>query len=355
MLETIGHGFEHPGRREALAPGRSGWTRRNSGGFGLRGLSRRSGCNHHRVRTGIRIGLVGCGRWGRFVLRDLVALGSEVTVAVRSGEGRAAAGDGGAARVVDTVDDLAEVEGIVVVTPTNTHAQVVESALQHGVPVFVEKPLTNELATAERLAEAAAARLFVMDKWRYHPGIELLGELARDGELGRVIGLRTSRLGWGNPHHDVDGVWVLAPHELSIGLEILGALPAPRTAFADAMDGNALSLVGLLGEDPWHALDISTRSATWRREVVLICEGGVAVLLDAYDDHVQIFRGRNMTKTTAPEPELRPISSELPLLRELRAFLEHLDGGPSPRSSAAEGAAVVRAITELRALAGISD
>lgn len=302
------------------------------------------------MRSGVRVGLVGCGKWGRLVLRDLVALGSEVTVAVRSAEGRAAAAEGGAAQVVDTLDDLPEVEGIVVVTPTRTHALVVESALVRGVPVFVEKPLTDDLAAADRLAQAAPDHLFVMDKWRYHPGIELLGELARGGELGRVVGLRTFRLGWGNPH-DVDGVWVLTPHELSIGLEILGALPAPKAAVADVVDGSAMGLVGLLGGDPWHALEVSTRSAERRREVILVCEEGLAVLPDAYSDHLQIFRGGVPNETTAPEPEQRPISSELPLLRELRDFLEHLDGGPSPRSSAAEGAAVVRATTELRALA----
>lgn len=299
-----------------------------------------------------RVGLVGCGKWGRFVLRDLVALGSEVTVAVRSGDGRAAALRGGAADAVETVDNLTEVEGIVVATPTKTHAAVVESALEHGVPVFVEKPMTDDLAAAVRLAGAAPDRLFVMDKWRYHPGVELLAGVARDGELGRVVGLRTTRLGWGNPH-DVDAVWVLAPHELSIGLEILGGLAAPRTAVADAVDGYALGLVGLLGDDPWHALEVSTRSAERRREVSLICEEGVAVLPDAHSDHVRIFKGTDVAETTPPEPELRPISGELPLLRELRAFLEHLDGGSPPRSSAAEGAAAVRAITELRALAGL--
>ena len=294
---------------------------------------------------------MGCGRWGRLVLRDLVSLGSDVTVAVSSAESQAGALAEGAARAVGTVDDLPEVDGIVVVTPTQTHAEVVERSLQHRVPVFVEKPLTDDLASADRLAAAAPDRLFVMDKWRYHPGVELLAGLARDRELGQVVGLRTSRLGWGNPH-DVDAAWILVPHELSIGLEILGRPLAPRSAVADVVDGNVVGLLGLLGDDPWQALEVTTRSAERRREVRLLCEEGVAVLPDAYSDHIQIFRHTGRAEGRAPEPDARPVSSELPLLRELRAFLDHLDGGPPPRSSAAEGASVVRAITELRALAG---
>ena len=52
------------------------------------------------MRAGIRVGLVGCGRWGRFVLRDLVALGSEVTVAVRSADNKASALEGAAAKAL---------------------------------------------------------------------------------------------------------------------------------------------------------------------------------------------------------------------------------------------------------------
>jgi len=52
------------------------------------------------------------------------------------------------------------------------------------------------------------------------------------------------------------------------------------------------------------------------------------------------------------EAERRPISSELPLLRELRAFVEHLEGGPPPRSSAAGGATIVQRVEQLRGLAG---
>jgi predicted dehydrogenase len=114
---------------------------------------------------------------------------------------RRAALDAGAARVVGAVDDLPEdLEGLVVATPTVTHAEVTEQLIPYGVPIYVEKPLTCDAAAARHLAELAPDRLFVMHKWRYHPGIELLGEIARSGELGPVVGLRTVRLGWGNPH-----------------------------------------------------------------------------------------------------------------------------------------------------------
>ena len=291
-----------------------------------------------------RVGLAGCGSWGRYILRDLLSLGCSVSVVARSPESMARAE--GADTIVGSVRELPEVDGIVIATPTTTHATVIEQALERGVPVFVEKPLTNDPAAADRLAAAAGERLFVMDKWRYHPGVELLRDLARDGSLGAVRGLFTTRIGWGNPHDDVDAAWVLAPHDLSIALEVLGELPGARAAVADLSGDDVQGLVGLLGERPWHRLEISVRSPERRREVQLVCEEGVALLADGYSEHVLVHRDG------ADEPERREIAAELPLLRELRAFVEHLQGGPPPRSSAADGALVVRRIAELRGLAG---
>lgn len=298
------------------------------------------------------IGLVGCGRWGQFILRDLISLGCAVTVADHSTAGRQRAHEGQAVAVVSSLAKLPPVDGVVVATPTRTHAVVIEELLARGVPVFTEKPMTADAAKAAQLARLAPHHLFVMDKWRYHPGVEMLATIARSGELGPVLGLRTTRVQWGNTHRDVDGVWILAPHDLAIALEVLGHLPPPRSAMAERVGNVVTGLVGLLGDDPWFVCEVSTRYPKWRREVRLHCRDGVAVLDDGYSDHLSITRYAD-PHDTKPIIEQRPVATEFPLLRELRQFVEHLDGGPPPRSNAAEGAAIVAATAALRALAGL--
>ena len=96
------------------------------------------------------------------------------------------------------------------------------------MPIYCEKPFTTDVDDAEELVAAAPTSLFVMHKWRYHPGVLALGELARRGDIGRVQGLTTERLQWGEGHGRTDVVWHLAPHDLSIGLELLGGLGAVR-------------------------------------------------------------------------------------------------------------------------------
>jgi predicted dehydrogenase len=162
-----------------------------------------------------RVALVGCGRWGRHILRDLTALGCEVPVVARSEASVERGREGAAAEIVADVASLRKVEGVVVATPTSTHAEVVEEALELGVPVFVEKPLTADVDSARRLAAIAPDRLFVMDKWRYHPGVRELARIAQSGELGPPVGIHARRVGLGHKYSDVNAVWILAPHDLS--------------------------------------------------------------------------------------------------------------------------------------------
>jgi predicted dehydrogenase len=299
------------------------------------------------------VALIGCGRWGSNCLRDLKVLGCDVTVVAVSDDSRGRAAEGGASRVVASAGELRDIQGVVIASPTDTHADVVESVLDLNVPIFVEKPLTNDLGRARSLSQRAPDRLFVMDKWRYHPGIERLRDIAANEELGPVIGLHTRRLQWNTNHVDVDGVWILAPHDLVIGMEILGHLPEPRSAVGEWSGGKAHSLTAILGDSPWHAMEVSARHPQYVRDIRLLCRDGIALLDDGYAQNLRIWRSTVPESTTAPEPELIPFSTEFPLLRELRAFVEHLNGGPAPRTSAAESVHLIESLVRLRCLAGL--
>lgn len=303
--------------------------------------------------TSLAVALAGCGRWGGHVLRDLLSLGAEVHVVDPDPAARQRALEAGARSVAPALDGALDVDGGVVATPATAHDAAARGLLARGVPVFVEKPLAADAGVAEALAAAGGPRLFVMEKWRYHQGVEELGHIARSGELGRVLGVRSTRAGWGASATDVDGVWTLAPHELSIGREVLGHLPPCRWAFAESVDGEPTSLLAALGDDPWHLFEVSLRHPTPRREIRLHCERGVAVLESPEAPALRIVRGRAAEPLALAQVEWRPIGTEPPLLRELRAFVDHLRGGPPPRSSGAEGAETVRRLAEIRARAGL--
>jgi len=87
-----------------------------------------------------------------------------------------------------------------------------------------------------------------MDKWRYHPGVEALAHAARSGELGEILAIRSYRLGWSNPHKDVDALWILLPHDLAIAYEILGHLPKVKAASTPVRGRQACDAFAVLAD-----------------------------------------------------------------------------------------------------------
>jgi predicted dehydrogenase len=280
-----------------------------------------------------------------------VGLGAAVHVVDPAPAARAAAEELGASSRPELGAAGADLAGVVVATPATDHAATLREVAALGVPVFCEKPLTVDGHDAEQVAAELGDRLHVMHVWRYHPGIEALGEIARSGSLGAVNGVRTTRANWTSPRTDVDSTWTLVPHDLTIGIEVLGRIPEPQAALAECIDGRVVGLWAHLGrrDEPWLVVEASNRSAERRREVRVHGTEGTAALLTAEAGEVVVARGHDRD----PVLEAVPIDPTPALRRQLAAWLHHLDGGPPPKSDGAEGVAVVRAIEALRRLAGL--
>lgn len=290
-----------------------------------------------------RIALLGCGPWGRLILRDLLELGVGVDVWSLGADSRAYASLHGAHRVYDNLDDLPVPDGFVISTNTTSHAAMIDAVAGVGVPIFVEKPLCVDPADAQRFAEQLNGQLFVMDKWRYHAGVMALATVARSGDLGEVVGLRTTRIGFSNNHQDTDALMILAPHDFSIYCEIVGE-PPPVTSSYGFMDGNGrvrhANVTCWAQTGPWLVLEISACSPIERREVQVVGTDGTAIMTGGYADHIAILRNNGTEELT--------FAANMPLLEELRVFVDFLGGGPPPKSPVHESALIVRRLDEIR-------
>jgi predicted dehydrogenase len=298
-----------------------------------------------------RIGLIGCGRWGRLILRDLLASGAQVHVAVPSEATRARALAEGATIAVPDLAQLGLLDGYVVATPTATHAAVLERLLPRERPLFVEKPMTADLASAERLARAAAGRLFVMDKWRYHPCIEAMRREIAAGTTGEILAIRGSRWQWAHPHLDVDALWILASHELSIVLHLTGGIPPLRDAwpaFAGAPSLGGMARLGGAG-DPEIMIEWGVASPEYRRRCLVVGRRATLELRDGHD--TRIFARIGAPAGADASERVIEAGGEMPLLAEIRAFLDFVRGtGAPPMSHAADGLLIVRRLSEIEAV-----
>jgi predicted dehydrogenase len=291
------------------------------------------------------IGLIGCGPWGANILRDLRDLGCEVTVVARHDTSVERAQRTGAHAIVRSFDDLPDIDGAVVATEATDHFRALSALLSRNIPIYCEKPITTDIAHVRTLLDLAPERIFVMHKWRYHPAIERTRQVIADGHLGHPVALRTTRHQWGTSHSDIDVSWTLMPHDLSIWLHLIGKIPEPVWAKGHWADGKLQSMVGMLGESPWFHLDISCRAAEHSRVIVVELEGGT-ITISNRDYGIVTVQELNRDKPTS----LR-VDNAMPLLAELRAFVQHVQGGPPPMSSLSEAAQVVERVTQLRRIA----
>jgi len=290
-----------------------------------------------------RVGLIGCGRWGANVLRDLLMLDADVVVSDPDPARRMEALARGASAVVEHDHQLPECDGYVVVTPAPTHRDVVTRVLDRGVPVFVEKPPGTNLADVEAMVARGEGRLFVMHKWRWHPGIRELARVAASGRLGTPLALHTVRVGPEPLPDGVNVVWHLGVHDLSIALEVLGDVAPVEHADGtrDAVGRIERCRVHMARGAKTHEMVLGANQAERVRRVELRGPTGSAVL--------ERPDAPCLTINSSSRAEDVVLSREQPLEAELRDFLAHLAGGPPPRSDGDAALAVVRRMAEIQA------
>ncbi|QGZ95791.1 Gfo/Idh/MocA family protein [Terricaulis silvestris] len=296
----------------------------------------------------LEIGLVGVGPWGANILRDLRSLGAVVHCCARSDGSSDRARVGGAASIVEHPDKLPEsCAGFVVATRTTSHLDAIRALLPRGRPIFCEKPLSNDLGAARALPAEAHRLVFVMHKWRYHPGIIELARIAATQSAGPVEGLRLLRLGWGNHHTDVSSLWVLAPHDISIAHAVLGETPRPVAAMRDVLGADADGAVAMLETRAGAGVTIEASSGhpSNLRRITLRCRDATFELDSA--DYATIT---SRSHSSGEVSHIR-VGDEMPLLTELRAFLAHVRGGPPPHTALAEEIRMIEAITEIERMA----
>ena len=304
-----------------------------------------------------KIGLVGCGEWGQYILRDLIYLGCKVTVVATSKLSLKRARLYQASKIVHNLNQLPRQDGLIVAVPTLKHKEVLVKLIKKMplVPIFCEKPLTCDSKSAFRLANLAKNRLFVMDKWRYHQGIIKMAEIAKSKRYGQLKAIKTYRLGWGNRHKDVDTIWILLPHELAIIKEIMGYLPTPKSAIAEKIGNLAVGLNVFFNSKFAITVEISSRSPSYKREVQLHFEKALVTLDDPLSNELKVYDTRNINAAKINKPKKISFNNKMPLLEEIKAFLNYLDGQSTPKTSAFEGAQSVKMIEEIRKLANLKN
>ena len=303
----------------------------------------------------LTIALLGAGIWGQRILYDLRDLGVNLHVIDPDPAALERARLSGVAHTHQTADMLSipglldQIDGIVLASPASLTADLLTDILPTRKPVFIEKPLATSVDKLALLKPLAHEQAFMMHVWQYHPAVRALAGLAGNGCLGEILGLRSVRTGWTSPRRDIDSLWNLGVHDLTISKAILGHIPPLRAAQAEWHGQKIRGALVLLGDKPFHWIELSNRYADKRREIRLHGSTGVAVWRSDDDDFLTITRGDDACAISDSESERLTVDTTPALKIELQAFCSYLLGGNPPPSSLADGFETVARLAQISA------
>ncbi|NYJ05903.1 Gfo/Idh/MocA family protein [Petropleomorpha daqingensis] len=316
------------------------------------------------------LAVVGYGYWGSKHVRVLSSVpGVDLTIVDGEPErlADAAAHHPNVRTATRLGDVLGSVDAVVVATPPGTHTGLARRAIEAGRHVLVEKPLATSVEDAELLVRAAHendVQLMVGHTFEYNAAVWKLRELVRSGSLGRILYVDTARLSLGRYQRDVNVIWDLAPHDISIVSFVLDEMPEQATVWAHSHISSQHPDVAYLRLDfprsQTHAyVHVSWLTPRKVRQVTVVGEKRMAVYDDMSDnERIRIYDiGVDVAAITDPADAFAlPVSYrtgdiispyiafEEPLLVQDRHFIACLRSGTRPQTPGERGLDVVRVL-----------
>ena len=289
----------------------------------------------HHFSARPKVTVVGCGHWGKNIIRNLAALGALGAVSDRDMARARELGDAYGVPVADI--DTAMTDGahpaLAIVTPVITHMELVSRALKSGKDVYVEKPLALTRRDAEVLLGLAREQkrvLMVGHLLRYHPGFMKLIEQVQAGVIGKIRHVAAHRLHYWPMHPEEDVIADLAPHDLAMIDGILPEIPTDiyvrKHAILRGSSGDIAKVHLRYGDVGAHLL-LSRVNPYKEHRFTVLGETGALVFDDArpWDEKLVLSRaeGPALHQTIALE-------MDEPLGREMKHFVSCLETRKEP-------------------------
>jgi predicted dehydrogenase len=314
----------------------------------------------------LTVGVLGYGYWGSKHVRVLNGIPDVDVVVIENHIDRLAAAGAafpGLTCVADLDKALEFVDAIVIATAASSHAAMARRCLEAGVHVMVEKPLTTCALEARgliKLAEERGLVLMVGHTFEYNAAVHVLRDLVQSGELGTIRYIDTARLNLGLYQADVNVMWDLAPHDISIVNYLLGSAPTHVSAWARSHVPTQVEDVAYLQleyaePDTRAYVHVSWLDPKKVRRVTVVGSEKMAVYNDVDPNEPIRIYDMGVDESQSLNPD-RPVSYRVgdilsprvsgpePLLVEDEHFVDCVRRGLVPRSDGRSGLAVVAAI-----------
>jgi len=317
----------------------------------------------------IRLGIIGCGYWGPNLVRTFSEL--EDVELVRVSDLRPGRLDfitgryprlQASSNAMDIISDPT-IDAVVVATPPNTHYELAMAALRAGKHVMVEKPLATSADEGNRIVELADRlhrTLQVGHLFLYAPALVQIRSVFEEGELGSLYYVSAVRTNVGPPGAQVDALWDLAPHDISVILNVIKDVPeevvAYGASFTNQKFAETVFVVLKFGDGRLAHIHVGWLTPNKTRLMRMVCSQGevvyddmqpvqkVAVHYPSIDNRVQPGTTNLALSYNSGGVWSPPLESYEPLRAECQDFVQSVETGKVPLSDGQSGLAVVRVL-----------
>jgi predicted dehydrogenase len=270
---------------------------------------------------GTRLGLIGRGKWGRNIEQTLLSLGEVSVIAIARGEPL-----------------RRDLDGVLIASPSATHAELALPYIQAGIATFIEKPMATSVADAQRIGEAAKhsrAAVFVGHVQLYNPAFQALLKLLPALGAIRYVLFDSANA---NPRTDSSVLWDWLPHDLSMARAVLCNDPACVQAWSLTDTQNVQAAVSRYQYGAASVVStMSWLSPVPRRQMTISADRGTLI----FDDRAAQKLSLHDKDGNTSHPRY---GNELPLTNELLAFLGLVRSHSTDASHIALGIAIAEAI-----------
>lgn len=308
----------------------------------------------------MKVAVIGCGYWGKNLVRNFHELGALAAVSDNNSDTGAQFSQRYNVPFlsIDEIASSSAIDGVVIATPAILHAQLAKKFLESGKHVFVEKPLALDLDDAKELCEIASQKklsLFVGHVLQYHPAFIKIQQLVRDGLLGKIHYLSSTRTNFGKIRTEENILWSFAPHDLSMILAIAGSQPVNvwgrghdhlNKTIADRVTVHIDFESGLSAQ-----IEASWLHPLKQQCLIVAGDQGMIVFDDTkpWAEKLQLFRHQVRWEGTLPhaeksEGEYLQVEEKEPLKEECLAFINSMSSNQQAPTDGNEGLRVLEVL-----------
>jgi UDP-2-acetamido-3-amino-2,3-dideoxy-glucuronate N-acetyltransferase len=312
------------------------------------------------------IAVVGCGYWGKNIVRNFSELGALRMVCDSHAPLAAAMSSQFSVPAVslDEIENDPSATGVAIASPAPLHAELAARFLSAGKHVFVEKPVALEIDDAEKLVQLAAKHerlLMVGHLLHYHPAFLRACALVEAGDIGALKHIYSNRLSFGKVRIEENVLWSFAPHDISMILRLAGSQrPEHVAAFGGgyiSRDIEDFCVVNLGFKSGVSAhIFVSWQHPFKEQRLVAIGEKGALVFDDtaAKEKKLALYRSTAIIENGQPvlnkaEAEFMPFEDGEPLRNECQAFLNGMANPQSVFTNGQEGLRVLDVLSRAEA------